>query len=369
MKIKSEIDRKTSKKLEQLGQKAVTDLLRLRNPKVEVPLRTLGNVKFNEAKKIIEMGDEVQERSYFNLSMAKRFMQTYLVAAQIQDKLIKDGKSTSIRDLFYMCKVPVVPKSAEEAFSEQSESDPIIEDLEVTVDSLREELHLHADNKGSLVGEITIVDSGDTIDARRMGSGGWAVPSIVEPNIVQFKKCDAKYILLVEKAAMWRRLNEDKYWQRHKCILLHGQGQPPRGVRRLLHRMVNELKLPLFVLVDNDPWGYYIYSVIKQGSINLAYESQRMAVPQARFVGLSSFDMEKFELPPNVALKLKDEDVDRAKQLLEYPWFQKKEWQKEIRHMLKLGVKLELEALSNKMLTFATDVYLPKKMKDKDWLD
>ena len=35
----------------------------------------------------------------------------------------------------------------------------------------------------------------------------------------------------------------------------------------------------VYVLVDNDPWGFYIYSVMKQGSINLAYESMRMAVP------------------------------------------------------------------------------------------
>ena len=42
----------------------------------------------------------------------------------------------------------------------------------------------------------------------------------------------------------------------------------------MLHRLHNELKLPVYCLLDNDPWGYYIYSVLKQGSINLAYESQ-----------------------------------------------------------------------------------------------
>ena len=56
-------------------------------------------------------------------------------------------------------------------------------------------------------------------------------------------------------------------------------GQAARGARRLLQRMSTELKLPIYVLVDNDPWGLYIYSVLKQGSINLAYESMRMAVP------------------------------------------------------------------------------------------
>ena len=75
------------------------------------------------------------------------------------------------------------------------------------------------------------------------------------------------------------------------------------------------------MLVDNDPWGFYIYSVMKQGSINLAYESMRMAVPDARFVGLSSFDKDKYQLPNNVAIKMDDGDNNRAKQMLAYPWF------------------------------------------------
>ena len=248
-------------------------------------------------------------------------------------------------------------------------SDPIIEDIEVTIDALREELNLFASNRGALVGDITVYDLGDKIDCSRMGSGGWSVPSIVEPNVVQFKDCKAKYILMVEKDAVWRRLNEDKFWKKEKCLLIHGQGMAPRGVRRLLYRLVNELNLPLYVMTDNDSWGYYIYSVIKQGSINLAYESQRMAVPSAKFLGLSSFDKEEYKLPDNVTIKLNDQDKDRAKQILEYPWFQKKEWQKEIKYMLEKGVKLELEALSSKGISFVTDTYLPDKIKKKKWLD
>src|SRR5690606_39398022 len=61
------------------------------------------------------------------------------------------------------------------------------------------------------------------------------------------------YVLLVEKEAVWSRFNEDKYWKKEKCMLIHGGGQPPRGVRRLVHRMHNELELPVYVLVDNDP--------------------------------------------------------------------------------------------------------------------
>ena len=42
----------------------------------------------------------------------------------------------------------------------------------------------------------------------------------------------------------------------------------------------------------------------KQGSINLAFESERMAIPKAKFIGLSSSDPEKYGLPRNVAIKL-----------------------------------------------------------------
>jgi DNA topoisomerase-6 subunit A len=132
--------------------------------------------------------------------------------------------------------------------------------------------------------------------------------------------------------------------------------------------MTKELKLPLYVLVDNDPWGFYIYSVLKQGSINLAYESMRMAVPEARFLGLSSFDKEKFQLPNNVIIRMEDVDVARAKQMLSYPWFQRKEWQREIEHMVKTGVKLEIESLSNRGISFITEEYLPRKLREKDWL-
>jgi DNA topoisomerase-6 subunit A len=353
-------------KLTDLGARAVREIQAHRNPSVSIPVRSLANVSFDPKKSIIELGDQTQSRSLFNVGQARKFMQTFLVAGACKE-LVLAGKTTSIRDLYYITK-HTIGDTRQNTFEEQEESDPIIEDLEVTIDALREEMHLFASNRGAMVGDLTLVDMGDTIDLRRLGSGGWSVPSIVEADVIQFKKCDAEMILLVEKDAVWRRLNEDKFWKKHKAILLHGQGMASRGVRRLLYRMVDELRLPLFVLVDNDPWGFYIYSVVKQGSINLAYESVRMAVPQARFVGLSSFDAERYALPSNVTIRLDETDEKRAKQMLAYPWFQRKEWQRELQHMMKLGVKLELEALSSKGISFISEEYLPRKLRQKEFL-
>jgi len=358
---------KVIKKLVGLGNEAVREVAAGENPSVEIPLRALSNINFNEKRQIIELGNAKQERYLFKVGMARKFMQTFLVASACKD-LLEEGKTTSIRDLYYITK-HTLGQSRANTFEEQDESDPIIEDLEVTIDSLREELNLHASNKGAAVGDLTIVDSGDVIDLRRMGSGGWSVPSIVEENVIQFRRgSKAKYVLLVEKDAVWRRLNEDRYWKKHECILVHGGGMVARGLRRFLYRLHHELDLPVYVVVDNDPWGLYIYSVVKQGSINLAYESVRMAIPKARFLGLSSFDREGFDLPPNVTIKLNDQDRRRGEQMLKYPWFEKKQWQKEIQQLLKAGVKLELEALSAKGISFISEKYLPQKIEAKQWL-
>ncbi len=355
--------------LDDLAGRVVTMASRGNDPAIDIPLRSLSNVRFNPKSKVIEMGGGKQQRSFFNYGQAKRFMQTLLVASKCKD-LIDAGKSASIRQIYYMAK-HTIRGTSEKTFDDQSESDPILEDLEVTTGALREELHVFADSKGALIGELQFVDSGDLIDASQLGSGGYAIPSIVEPHVIQFKKCRAKFVLHVEKGTVWRRFVEDKFWQGHHCILTHGGGQPPRGVRRLLYRLHHELKLPVYVLLDNDPWGYYIYSVIKQGSINLAFESQRMAIPGARFIGVSSFDYERCGLSDDVKLDLDANDIRRNRQILAYPWFKgKKPWEKEIKQMIKNGFKMEVEALISKSLTFLTAEYLPRKLKNqKEWLD
>jgi DNA topoisomerase-6 subunit A len=361
------VSKKTAAKIEKLAEGVLRSVAGGKNPFLDIPVRSLANVSWSEKRRLVELGRQKQKRYFFNVSMARKFMQTFLISEACKE-LIDSGKTTSIRDLYYVTK-HTIGETKQNTFEEQDESDPIIEDLEVTVDALREELHLFADPKGAMVGPITITDSGDTIDLRRMGSGGWAVPSIVEENVVTFRKHEAKYVLLVEKGAVWKRFNEDKFWKRHNCVIVHGGGQPPRGVRRLVQRLHSELKLPVYVLVDNDPWGFYIYSVVKQGSINLAYESMRMAVPDARFVGLSSFDKGKYQLPNNVSIKMNEGDNNRAKQMLAYPWFKKAHWQREIQEMMRSGLKFELEALSRRGISFITEEYLPRKLRDRDWLE
>jgi DNA topoisomerase-6 subunit A len=363
-------DKKTMARLTGLADRVVTAAAARRDPSVDIPSRTLSNIHYSPRKRILEMGNNKNRRQLFDLSQAKAYMRTMLVASGCK-QLLDQGKSTSLRGLYYMLK-HTIEGAKENTFDEQGECDTIIEDVEVLLESIREELHLYAENRGAMVGNITVIDRGDTINCARMGSGGYAIPSIVEPEVIELSrsKCDAKFILHVEKGTVWQRFNEDKFWEKHNCILTHGAGQPPRGVRRMLHRMHNELKLPVYCVLDNDPWGYYIYSVLKQGSINLAFESQRMAIPDAKYLGLRSLDFERCELQDSVKIALNENDKKRAKQIAKYPWFEKKRpWQAEIQRMLKNDFKLEVESLISKDISYVTEVYVPERLAQKDWLD
>ncbi|MBC7834423.1 MAG: DNA topoisomerase IV subunit A [Phycisphaerales bacterium] len=361
-------DAATQKKLVGLADTVARNALAGKEPVIHVPTRSKSNTIWNKKRGILEIGDAKQERQLFNLNQAKQFMQTMIHASTIKD-LIELQKTASLRSVFYKAK-HTVAGTKENTFDTQDESDPILEDLEVSLGALREELHIFAENRGTLVGNLTVIDRGDEINARKQGSGGWGIPSIVEPDAIQFKKCEAKFVLHVEKGTVWNRFNEDRFWEKNNCILTHGAGQPPRGCRRLLQRLNQELGLPIICLLDCDPWGHYIYSVIKQGSISLAFESSRLAIPEAKFLGIRAKDYRELHLPEAARIDLSDNDIKRANEIAAYPWFEEnRRWQSEIRQMLDNGFKMEVEALIGRGISFVTETYVPERLARKDWLE
>jgi DNA topoisomerase VI subunit A len=361
-------DKATLGKIVNMADDVSSSAFKGRDIAVAIPMRTRSNTIWNKKRGILQMGDAKATRELFNLNQAKQFMQTVLHGKSIRE-LIDADKTLSLRAMFYKG-LHTVAGTSEKTFTDQDESDGVLEDLEVSLGALREELHVFAKKAGTMVGNITVVDNGDEIDCRRMGSGGYAVPSIVEDEVVQFKKVDADFVLHVEKGTVWSRFNEDRFWEKHNCILTEGAGQPPRGVRRMLKRLNEEHKLPIICLLDCDPWGHYIYSVIKQGSISLAFESERLAIPDAKFLGIRAKDYEECELSDDVQIELNDNDKKRANEIAAYPWFKEhRGWQKEIAKMQSNGFKMEVESLITKDISYVTEEYVPERLKKKDWLD
>jgi DNA topoisomerase-6 subunit A len=95
-----------------------------------------------------------------------------------------------------------------------------------------------------------------------------------------------------------------------------------------------------------------------------------MAIPDAKYLGLRSIDLDRCSLSPSVRIDLNENDRKRARQIAGYAWFQNKpKWQKEIKRMLQNDFKLEVEALISRDISYVTEEYVPARLAERDWLD
>src|SRR5712664_4830812 len=179
------------KKLGGRADVVITAAQRRKDPTLAIPVRSLSNVTFNQRNGLIEMGKRKQARSFFNVGMAKKFMQTVLVADALCE-LQRANLTTSLREIYYRTK-HTIKNSHENTLDTQDESDPLIEDLEVTLATLREELHERAEIAGFVVGAVVLVGDGDRVDCVKLGKGGYSVPSIVEAEYLQITRCTADF--------------------------------------------------------------------------------------------------------------------------------------------------------------------------------
>ncbi|MEM4295550.1 MAG: DNA topoisomerase IV subunit A [Candidatus Anstonellales archaeon] len=356
-------------KLVKMGKDMVSAIEQNKSPYFSTYLRSKSNVIFNEQEGFLKLGDKQEQRKFLNLSQSRTFMQTIAVASKTKT-FIEQGLHTSIRGLYYQLKFTLGEDLDENLFEEQSESNALIEDLEVALGVKREDLHLTTDRKGVLAGNIKILDrfAGEEIiiDGTKQGRSGWTIPSDVD-NDMEIVEIKADYVLVVEKDALWQRLNEDKFWQKENCILITPKGQSSRGTRRLIRKLA-DMKLPIICFMDCDAWGWYIYWTIKTGSINLAYLGKDFSVPEAKFVGVAMSDIKKYPFLEKLTINAKEVDIKRAEELISYPWIKKhKAWVDELELVLKTKKKLEQDALQGQRLTFVGD-YLREKIKKEEFL-
>ncbi|GGP20477.1 DNA topoisomerase VI subunit A [Thermocladium modestius] len=357
--------------MEGLAQELYAQIERGEEPVLEIPSRTLSNTVWDPKRRIVVLGPDKLKRRLLDMKESKRFMQTILMLKLIVSS-IREGVYPTIRDLYYNGKhtitfrVPNVGAVRENTWDEQAESNAAIEDLEVGLNVLREEMGLSADVKGKVVGPIVVRSKGFEIDATRMGDTALGLPP--NPDELDIVKIEASYVLVVEKDAIFQRLNREGYWNRENAILITARGMPDRATRKFVRRLNEDYKLPVYVLTDSDPYGYYIYSVYKSGSIKLSYESERLATPDAKFIGVTTSDIINYKISSDYVIAANERDIKRAEELVRYPWFQSEAWQKEINLFLKMKKKVEIEALSTHGLKFLHD-YLLEKIHSGKWIE
>jgi len=330
-----------------------------KKPTMKFPVRSLANVKYHPQRGFFEIAGQKKERT-LTVNTVKTFAQTLRMVA-LSKELVETDDIATKREAYY------VSKNWEDArFTEQPESDTVMDDVEAFFGVNREQLGFIPEEKGGdVAGKLIVIDHDrDTgkelrIDCTKFGSGAYSIPISVET--LRFET-SANFILVIETAGMFQRLVKHNYWKRANCILISMGGVPTRACRRFIRRLADYKKVPVYVFVDGDPYGITnIYRTLKVGSGNAAHLNEFFCVPQARFLGITPKDIVDYKLPTH---PLKDVDVKRARDAIKNDPFIRhhKDWINAIEHMVRMGVRAEQQALAKHGLNYVMDTYLPEKL-------
>ena len=347
----------TQDKLIQVALEVLNETMMTGRPAFEIPRRSADNIVWDEIRDLLLLGMKTITRPYHSLASVVDATRTARVM-EIVFQLLKANLHATKREVFY---------SDVNLFREQKYSDKIIEDVASMLRTTRDSVHVVASARGSAMGRVVIRDGGDTIDLTKMGTGGWAITPFLDQ--VEILESDAEFILLSEKDAAVMRLSEAKYWNRQPCIVLTGKGSGDIATRAFLKTLVKELEIPAFALVDSDPYGHYIYSVFLRGSKRLSYESPFIATPDLKLLGVLSRDLDAYNIPKAVRIPMEPTDIKRVKDMLKEPFIQNnKAWVKDLKLMLQLKEKAEIQAFASHSFQYLTDEYLPTKLETGDWI-
>jgi DNA topoisomerase VI subunit A len=331
-------------------------------PRMRLPLRTKQNIQFQLKDGVWRLGRSSGTRSARKLDGALMLLRTFYLVDFIHE-MARDRKTSTLRELYYISE-----QWKDAKFHSEDESNLLIEDLEVLCTRLREDFRLHPEENGaSVIGDLTIEETNrkgivKKINCRDdVGDGGYGLPFNVEKEKIQFKGTGAKFVLAIECGGMVDRLAENGFDEAQDALLVHLKGQPARSTRRFLKRLNEELRLPVVVFTDGDPWSFRIYASVAYGAIKTAHISHYLATPGAEFLGVTASDIENYELPSDV---LTDQDTKALHAMQSDPRFGTAEWRSEIDLMLKNGKKAEQQSLAKYGLNYVTETYLPEKLAE-----
>lgn len=112
-----------------------------------------------------------------------------------------------------------------------------------------------------MAGELTLTLADDRIIDCTV-PGGALIPHLAS-NYVISARSRAKLVLIVEKDAVFQKLLEDDCTSSLNCILVTGKGYPDVATRMLVKLLSEKLELPVYIIVDADPFGVDIMCVYR----------------------------------------------------------------------------------------------------------
>jgi meiotic recombination protein SPO11 len=277
-------------------------------------------------------------------------------------ELLSKQRTASVRELYYL-HASLMEDSGEAA-------DAIAAAQRAMGGVSRHSLGLFASGRGSYAGLVRVGGLCSTASASgshpRSRSHAHPILNDVVSASAGLAPSGARFLLVVEKAAIFTRLVEDRVWERPglECALITGCGQPDLATRAFLRQLVDAHPpgTPVLGLVDYNPFGLGILLTYAHGS-KAHPEAAPYAVPELAWLGLRGADLDAHALPASVMQPLCTADERRAEGLLRDPHVRgSSSLRAEVERWVEDGVKTELEALMARGVEYLVDVFLPQKL-------
>ncbi|XVF66123.1 hypothetical protein PTKIN_Ptkin10aG0009500 [Pterospermum kingtungense] len=165
---------------------------------------------------------------------------------------------------------------------------------------------------------------------------------------------EARYILVVEKGAVFGHLRALNFCKENPCIVITGKGYPDIATRRPRHRH----NLSIWLLGKS--------SKVKTSSQEMAYDARFLRVQKIQWLGAFVTNAKDHDLPEEDLKSLKPSDTRKIRGMLKRCYLRNEvpEWSKELKNMLRDKVSFDLEVLLNKSLSYIKN-YISEKIKTK----
>ncbi|EOD14427.1 type II DNA topoisomerase VI subunit A 2 [Emiliania huxleyi CCMP1516] len=385
-----------SAEIEAICMRAVASIMRGDGFSYMMPSRVASNQMYVKELDRVVLKEKMLERVFSNASSARK---TATPAAggwaittrlmQIVLELCSKGIHVTKRDLFYTgalsspCRLPASRRPPPphthprpllhphvKLFKQQTESDDVLDDVACMAGPTTPSLDTTSPRPGIVVGKLIFEDDGDTIDCTKMGMGGKARHAHAHA---------ADLPQTCRLMCLRRSLVQDRFYNDYPCVIISGTGgsptrldsklifgQPDVATRLFLNKVRSALNVPILGLFDADPYGLKILS----GSKNMSYDSINLTTPDIKWLGVRPnllgvrpSDLDKYSIPQQCRLEMSEHDLKTGRELLEEDFIKANpKWHRELELMVKT------KALSSFGFQYLSKTYLPRKLKEGDWI-
>uniref|UniRef100_A0A8C6I7F3 DNA topoisomerase (ATP-hydrolyzing) n=1 Tax=Mus spicilegus TaxID=10103 RepID=A0A8C6I7F3_MUSSI len=274
-------------------------------------------------------------------------------------KLIQSDTYATKRDIYY---------TDSQLFGNQAVVDSAIDDISCMLKVPRRSLHVLSTSKGLIAGNLRYMEEDGTRVQCTCSATATAVPTNIQG--MQHLITDAKFLLIVEKDATFQRLLDDNFCSRMSpCIMVTGKGVPDLNTRLLVKKLWDTFHIPVFTLVDADPYGIEIMCIYKYGSMSMSFEAHNLTIPTIRWLGLLPSDIQRLNIPKDSLIPLTKHDQMKLDSILKRPYITYQPlWKKELEMMADSKMKAEIQALTLLSSDYLSRVYLPNKLRFGGWI-